>query len=236
MAHTACWVQTQLPIEMVDILVKDIKRIEADNFLIDSEVMEGETGNINKEIRYSKNSWIPATHWIGGLLMHYVERVNEENFLYDISSIENKRIQYSDYTKDHFYTWHSDQDIDTIESDNEVRKISFTLQLSNGDEYTVPEHKHLQKLINLEDRIARWKHVGDACTEKQWDQASKDLEHVTKTRRAISADPDYVIPKFLLREFNSMWKVYATKAGTPLDKIMGGINWAQIANKIGEKI
>ena len=136
MAHTACWVQTQLPIEMVDILVKDIKKIEAENFLIDSEVMEGETGNINKEIRHSKNSWIPATHWIGGLLMHYVDRVNEENFLYDISSIENKRIQYSEYTKDHFYTWHSDQDIDTIESDNEVRKLSFTIQLSSGDDYT----------------------------------------------------------------------------------------------------
>ena len=114
--------------------------------------------------------------------------------------------------------------------------VNKPTRVSNGDEYTVPKHKHLQKLIDLEDRIARWKHVGDACTEKQWDQASKDLDHVTKTRRACSADPDYAIPKFLLREFNSMWKVYATKAGTPLDKIMGGINWSQIANKIGEKI
>ena len=109
-----------------------------------------------------------------------------------------------------------------------------TTRASNGDEYTVPKHKFMDKLINLEDRIARWKHVGDACTEKQWDQASKDLDHVTQTRRACSADPDYAIPKFLLREFNSMWKVYATKAGTPLDKIMGGINWSQIANKLGE--
>ena len=109
-----------------------------------------------------------------------------------------------------------------------------TTRASNGDEYTVPKHKFMDKLIDLEDRIARWKHVGDACSEKQWDQATKDLEHVTKTRRAISADPDYVIPKFLLREFNSMWKIYATKAGTPLDKIMGGINWSQVANKIGE--
>ena len=121
-------------------------------------------------------------------------------------------------------------------SNMKYNPYSNPTRVSNGDEYTVPKHKHLQKLIDLEDRIARWKHVGDACTEKQWDQASKDLDHVTKTRRAISADPDYVIPKFLLREFNSMWKVYATKAGTPLDKIMGGINWSQIANKIGEKI
>jgi PKHD-type hydroxylase len=137
MANTACWVQTQLPIEMVDILVKDIKRIEAENFLINSKVLEGETSNVDRKIRNSRNSWIPATHWIGGLLMHYVERVNEENFLYDISSIENKKIQYSEYTKDNFYTWHKDQDIDTIElSDKEVRKLSFTLQLSSSDDYT----------------------------------------------------------------------------------------------------
>jgi len=107
-------------------------------------------------------------------------------------------------------------------------------RVSNGDEYTVPKHKFMDKLIALEDRIARWKHVGDACTERQWDQATKDLEHVTKTRRACSADPHYAIPKFLLREFNSMWKLYATKAGTPLDKIMGGINWSEAANKLGD--
>ena len=109
-----------------------------------------------------------------------------------------------------------------------------TTRASNGDEYTVPKHKFMDKLIALEDRIARWKHVGDACTEKQWDQASKDLDHVTATRRAISADPEYVISKFLLREFNSMWKLYGTKNGTALDKLMGGINWSQIADKIGD--
>ena len=111
---------------------------------------------------------------------------------------------------------------------------SKPIRASNGDEYTVPEHKHLQKLINLEDRIARWKHVGPAVTEVQWDQASKDLEHVTMTRRACSADPDYAIPKSLLIVFNNMWKVYGMKEGSALDKIMGGINWSQVANKIGE--
>ena len=109
-------------------------------------------------------------------------------------------------------------------------------RIPNGGEYTVARHRHLQKLIDLEDRIARWKHVGDACTEEEWDKASKDLDHVTMTRRTCSADPDYAIPKYLLREFNNMWKLYATKAGTPLDKIMGGINWSQIADKIGEDL
>ena len=113
---------------------------------------------------------------------------------------------------------------------------SNTTRVHNGEEYTVPKHRHLQKLIDLEDRIARWKHVGDACTEEEWDRASKDLDHVTMTRRTCSADPDYAIPKYLLKEFNNMWKLYATKAGTPLDKIMGGVNWSQIANRIGEDL
>jgi len=124
-------------------------------------------------------------------------------------------------------------DMSTI-SFEDLCEDSNTTRVSNGDEYTVPKHKHLQKLIDLEDRIARWKHIGPAVTEVQWDQASKDLEHVTMTRRACSADPDYAIPKSLLIVFNNMWKVYGMKQGTGLDKLMGGINWGQIANKIGE--
>jgi len=128
---------------------------------------------------------------------------------------------------------HQGGDMSTI-SFEDLCEDNNTTRVANGDEYTVPEHKHLQKLIDLEDRIARWKHVGPAVTEVQWDQASKDLEHVTMTRRACSSDPDYAIPKSLLIVFNNMWKVYGIKEGTALDKIMGGINWSQIANKIGE--
>ncbi len=86
---------------------------------------------------------------------------------------------------------------------------------SNG-EYTVAKHKFIEKLIMLEDRLHKWKHVGEACTERQWNQVSKDIETVTATRRACSQDPNYAIPKFLLREFNSMWKVYATKHGVKI--------------------
>ena len=130
---------------------------------------------------------------------------------------------------------HQGGDLSTV-SFEDLCEDSNTIRVDNGGEYTVPKHRHLQKLIDLEDRIARWKHVGDACTESQWDKASKDLDHVTMTRRTCSADPDYAIPKYLLKEFNNMWKVYATKAGTPLDKIMGGVNWSQIANRIGEDL
>ena len=62
---------------------------------------------------------------------------NKDNFLYDISDIENDLIQYTQYNKGDFYNWHTDMDIcDINEPDQLVRKLSFTLQLTNEDEYT----------------------------------------------------------------------------------------------------
>ena len=63
-------------------------------------------------------------------------RANRENFLYDISHIQNNEIQCTRYKQGDYYNWHTDQDIRTISSsDQEVRKLSFSLQLSNEDDY-----------------------------------------------------------------------------------------------------
>tara|TARA_B100000287_G_scaffold41992_1_gene38076 strand:+ start:335 stop:787 length:453 start_codon:yes stop_codon:yes gene_type:complete len=84
-------------------------------------------------------------------------------------------------------------------------------RVDNGDEYTVPKHKHMDKLIKLEDRIAHWKAIGPACTEDEWEQMLKDLDGVTNTRRACSMDTKYAIPKILLKAFNKMWNKYKIK-------------------------
>ena len=84
-------------------------------------------------------------------------------------------------------------------------------RVDNGDEYTVPKHKHMDKLIKLEDRIAHWKAIGPACTEDEWEQMLRDLDQVTDTRRACSMDTKYAISKSLLRAFNQMWNIYKTK-------------------------
>ena len=61
---------------------------------------------------------------------------NRENFLYDITEYQVD-MQYTKYEKGSYYTWHTDQDIRTIyNSDDEVRKLSFSLQLSDEKEYT----------------------------------------------------------------------------------------------------
>ena len=113
---------------------------------------------------------------------------------------------------------HQGGDFATADFEDLCEDVQST-RIASGEEYTVSQHRLLHKLIALEDRIAKWKlkegrksiDAGDAVSEKAWNTAVEDLEHVTRTRRACSADPDYAIPKMLLREFNSMWKCYKLK-------------------------
>ena len=103
----------------------------------DSLVNMKPKGILAPSIRKCKNCWIPTSHWIGGFLWSYIMRANRENFLYDISHIQNNEIQCTEYQQGDYYDWHTDQDIRTIfSSDQEVRKLSFSLQLSNEDDYT----------------------------------------------------------------------------------------------------
>lgn len=150
MAYQSIWFFTELPKDVIEIVEKDV----ADKF--DPKVANSKlNGNVlNTEIRNSNNAWIPTAHWIGGFLWHYVERANRENFLYDITCIDEEALQYTKYNEGMFYGWHNDagisnhykptsianigntRGIDFINQNAElVRKISFSLQLSNPDDY-----------------------------------------------------------------------------------------------------
>lgn len=150
MAFETVWYTTNVPIDVVDILEKDIQKF-------DSESQESKlSGNIlDKDIRNSTNVWVPTSHWIGGFLWHYIQRANRENFLYDLTAIDGENIQYTQYGPGQFYNWHIDggiancykpdilpgsgvnlaQDQITVNGES-VRKLSFVLQLSDPSEYT----------------------------------------------------------------------------------------------------
>ena len=106
-----------------------------------------------------RNSWLSTNHWIAGFLWHYVHKANRENFLYDISHIDAGSLQFTKYGEGEFYNWHSDvasrdyyepqvknpsskssgnkklqEDFLNLSSEY-VRKLSFTLQLSDPDDY-----------------------------------------------------------------------------------------------------
>jgi len=150
MAYQSIWFFTDLPEEIVDIIEKDVSD-NFDNKMKDSR-LQGDA--LNKEKRNSKNAWIPTTHWVAGFLWHYVQRANRENFLYDLRNIDGESLQYTQYGEGEFYGWHHDSAIschykpqsvgnhangltqDFLNENVElIRKLSFTLQLSDPDDY-----------------------------------------------------------------------------------------------------
>ena len=135
MANTCCWYETRIPEPLMKNIIEDLDSVN-ENIFIKSEVNPNKP-NLQNNIRKSQHCWIPSSYWIGGFLWHYIMNANKDNFLYDISHIEQDMIQYTQYNKGDFYGWHTDMDIcDINEPDQLVRKLSFTLQLTNHDEYT----------------------------------------------------------------------------------------------------
>tara|TARA_R110000868_G_scaffold385032_1_gene652754 strand:- start:69 stop:698 length:630 start_codon:yes stop_codon:yes gene_type:complete len=161
MANLAQWYITDLPKDLVDILEKDLQKF--DEKVEDSQLMGAE---VDKVIRNSKNYWIPTSHWLGGFIWYYITKANRENFCYNITEIDGGNIQYTQYGEGQFYNWHIDAGIDncykpiqvpcggyqaqaftlpdkTILENEYVRKLSFSLQLSDPSEYTGGELQFL---------------------------------------------------------------------------------------------
>ena len=149
MANLVSWEFTQLPTDVIEILEKDIKQFDP---TVKQSGLLGE--KIDLQIRNSQNSWISTSHWIGGWLWYYVSKCNRENFLYDIVDIDGGSLQYTHYNEGQFYNWHQDSDLDThhkpqmnfssgenraqeeiIQAGEYIRKLSFTLQLSEPTDY-----------------------------------------------------------------------------------------------------
>jgi len=151
MAYQSFWFNTNLPEEIVKIIENDVSKYFDDNL----DVSKLDQGIVDYTRRKSKNAWIPSTHWITGFLWHYVQKVNTENFLYDLTCIDAQTLQYTLYEEGNFYNWHTDTSIknyytpisngnvsadnlasDFINKNSElVRKLSFSLQLSDPEDY-----------------------------------------------------------------------------------------------------
>lgn len=150
MAFQAIWYFSDLPEKIIETIEEDL----TDKFqeqMGDSKLM-GDA--LNRDKRNSKNAWVPTTHWTAGLVWHYVERANRENFLYDIRNIDGESMQLTQYGIGEFYGWHNDAGIsgqykpvsvgnhhegraqDYLNENLElVRKLSFVVQLSDPDDY-----------------------------------------------------------------------------------------------------
>ena len=146
------WTFTKLPNEIISILEKDIKKF--DNYQKNSNVSQFDVQTFNTNIRNSKHTWINTDYWIGGFLWYYIQKINKQNFIYDLYDIDNATIQYTKYDLEDYYDWHKDGDVDTCYKQNIiansganlandqvmtrgecVRKLSFSLQLTNPNTY-----------------------------------------------------------------------------------------------------
>jgi len=155
MAFQSVWYETELPSEIVKILENALEE-KYDEDLIKSVVGEGGGGTVNEKIRKAKNAWLPSTHWVNGFVMHFANLANVQNFRYELTGLDGQSSQYTIYDKGEFYNWHVDQGVssyykpisnqvhghseevvkDHFYSQAElVRKLSFSLQLSDDEDY-----------------------------------------------------------------------------------------------------
>jgi PKHD-type hydroxylase len=155
MAFQSIYFFTGLPNKVIDVIEEDLEE-NFDPHLQDSRVGEGNYGTVDKDKRNAKNAWVPTDHWIGGFVWHYVQRANRENFLYDLTNIDEEHLQYTVYGEGEYYGWHNDAGLasyykpmsggnrrhgEAIATDflnqncEKVRKLSFSLLLSDPDTY-----------------------------------------------------------------------------------------------------
>lgn len=131
-------VQTRLPKDVCDAIVNQYgsrETQEAHVRNLEDQQFKYETDDIQRK---TDIHWIPETEWIAGMVSYYVNHLNDQHFRYDISGISGGHFQYSVYTEGGHYDWHNDESRNlyyVTQKKETVRKLSFSLQLSDSDDY-----------------------------------------------------------------------------------------------------
>ena len=157
-AFQSIWYFTDLPNDIIKIMKKDLlqnfdKEIDQSPVFVKNKNNQDAGIGFDK-VRNSKHTWVSSSHWTGGFLWHYVERANRENFLYDLKCLDHEIIQYTIYNEGDYYDWHTDGGLTTHykpqfignstdgvgndfynQNTELVRKLSFSLQLSDPEDY-----------------------------------------------------------------------------------------------------
>ena len=85
-----------------------------------------------QSVRKSSIRWLPE-EWIKDLLWEYIKKANVKSFNFNVE--KNAEVQFTEYHSNqrHHYDWH--HDIDWNSANNKDRKLSITVQLSDGNDY-----------------------------------------------------------------------------------------------------
>ena len=113
----------------------------------------------DKSYRDNVSCAIPTYHWFVGMIWHYIMRVNQHNFQYDITCFADDVIEFMSYDVGGHYKWHQDHTLFNYNKDTESiehcydmqyqfnRKISFSLLLN--DDYEGGELQILKPPVGL---------------------------------------------------------------------------------------
>ena len=110
-------------------IVKDCKQ----NILKEATIYGSDKkGRDDPEIRKTSVHFIKdKDNEINELAWHFLREANKIQFNYNLEYFQ--AIQFAEYKDGGFYGWH--QDASSIDPDNETRKLSLTLVLSNPDNF-----------------------------------------------------------------------------------------------------
>jgi len=90
-------------------------------------------------IRKSEVGWFPRTEendWLLDPLRGLVDQANEELWHWNVDQVQS--VQYTTYGEGEYYGWHTDQHAKPYDDKRwpgKMRKLSVTVQLSDGDDY-----------------------------------------------------------------------------------------------------
>ena len=117
----------------------NIKQEEKKLFTPDYHIKNPNIGNVPR-VRITNIKWIELnekTNWLYKKLISEINRVNQENFDMILKFVEN--LQFSEYTENQqgFYSKHNDRGGDNSSLNNfvDIRKLSFSIQLSDPEDY-----------------------------------------------------------------------------------------------------
>jgi len=137
-------IRTHIDPELIEYINKTLHK----NNIVPDRKGTLHVGTTNESIRKCTLVPISSQHWFAGMIWHHIQRSNQSNFRLDIHSFEDDAVSLMQYEKGHHYTWHADTLYpgDTLTKarrwkplDNEeiyVRKLSFSLPLTDPSEYT----------------------------------------------------------------------------------------------------
>jgi PKHD-type hydroxylase len=124
------WFKGGLNEQSLEKLFKDLESLP----YTDAKVI-GDGDKPDRSIRSSRVKWIPQTEewsWLYDILMNLADEANKNVWKFDLQAA-TESIQYTEYlaSEEGHYAWH--QDIGP--GNPSLRKVSLTIQLSEGDSY-----------------------------------------------------------------------------------------------------